>query len=67
MTSISARGDQSQQNHRENPVIVSTMTVELYVNPNTFDFRSPGTVGWYWRQNSNADINGSLLSILSKQ
>lgn len=45
MTSISARGDQSQQNHRENPVTVSTMTVELYVNPNTFDFRSPGTVG----------------------
>lgn len=45
MTSVSARGDQSQQDHRENPVSASTMTVELYVNPSTFDFRSPDTVG----------------------
>ena len=67
MTSVSARGDQSQQDHRENPVIASTKTVELYVNPSTFDFRSPDTVREYWKQNSNADIYGSLLSILSKQ
>lgn len=26
------------------------MMVELYVNPSTFDFRSPDTVGQYWKQ-----------------